>query len=134
MEQKRVSFKVAKAIKEAGYLQGLTDYVYNERCCEDESICGVEDTTYCAIYKGTLLDRCENVDSPICDAPTYLDVWLWLWTNKNIHLIPVEMRDVGFRDTGEVTVMYNGRGFVRSTPEEAIIAAIDYLVDNSLIK
>lgn len=56
MEQKRVSFNVAKAIKEAGYPQDE---------CEELKMRGLP----------------EHID-----IPTYFDVWLWLWRKKKIYI------------------------------------------------
>lgn len=62
MELKRVSFKVAKALKEAGYPQ----------------------------TKGLGFDLHGIGGKPVnkdgYSQPTYLDVWLWLWREKRIYL------------------------------------------------
>ncbi len=88
MEQKRVSYTVAKAIKEAGYPQ------------YENELEGVPKVLY---------------------VPTYFDVWLWLWREKELTRMAIwdKIADI------------KGNYF---DPEEAIIAAIDYLVDNNLIK
>lgn len=119
MELKRISFEVAKAIKEAGYPQ-VGYYWYSPQ--------GVE------CYSESDLDELRYVS-----APTYIDVWLWLWREKNIRF------DV--EDLWDAELSYPERGCASNTnqlggictpevsdPEEAIIAAIKYLVDNSLIK
>lgn len=119
MELKRISFEVAKAIKEAGYLQ-VGYYWYSPQ--------GVE------CYSESDLDELRYVS-----APTYIDVWLWLWREKNIRF------DV--EDLWDAELSYPERGCASNTnqlggictpevsdPEEAIIAAIEYLVDNNLIK
>lgn len=92
---KRVSLKVAKAIKEAGYYFST------------------EVNEYFTKY-----------------FPTYLDVWLWLWREKEIR---IEAK-YHFDDNGECC-WTNGYIDVDYTdPEEAIIAAIEHLVENDLIK
>lgn len=115
---KRVSFKVAKAIKDAGYPQNLTNSHY----------------TNC----GELV--CYGIAGEMgFDIPTYLEVWLWLWREKHIRF------DV--EDLWDAKLSYPERGCASNTnqlggictpevsdPEEAIIAAIEYLVDNKLLK
>lgn len=105
----RVSFEVACAIKVAGYPQVGQRYQYT--------------------YEGTLVDLVK--DGGICYgpvSPTYLEVWLWLWREKRI-----------FIKVSECTcyISINGKffsGIPKKDPEEAIVATIDYLVDNNLIK
>lgn len=103
MKQKRVSFKVAQVVKEAGYPQISQRFQYTYEC--------------------TLVDLVR--DGGICYgpvAPTYLDVWLWLWREKD--LVKMDVWDKYINDIANNYI----------DPEEAIIAAIEYLVDNELIK
>lgn len=122
MEQKRVSLEVAKAIKEAGYPQ--------EQIYDYEAIV-ITDFDYVGKYLGLMEEVCY-----LC--PTYLEVWLWLWREKKICL---EIEKLYAHES------YIQRGCVCGTeqcgefytpevadPEEAIINAIKYLVDNNLIK
>lgn len=105
---KRVSFKAAKAIKEAGYSQGVENTAwYNE--------------------KGFLVKPYVfNGGNEIADAPTYFEVGLWLWREKKINVIP---------EYDQISGLFSSCGVSeRDDPEEAIIAAIEYLVDNDLIK
>lgn len=105
---KRVSFKVAKVLKEAGYPQ--------------------EDLSECYQYPE------DNSAIPLaCFAckPTYLEVWLWLWQNKNIH---IELLDSKITTQCYASINDSKDTFLFASPEEAIIAAIEYLVDNNLIK
>ena len=102
---KRVSFKVAKAIKEAGYPQ---DELKNP-----DSHWFYDEETKCDILR-----------------VTYLEVWLWLWREKRI---PISVHEVEDDFGGEVigfNVWARGGIFEENGPEEAIIAAIEYLVDN----
>lgn len=90
---KRISYKVAKAIEQAGYLFSI------------------EVNEYFTEY-----------------FPYYIEVWLWLWKQKNISI------DIlGYYDMKTLTHI-NGelKGF--NDPEEAIKSAIEYVVDNKLIK
>lgn len=113
---KRVSFKVAKAIKEAGYPQ------YGH--CEE------------------FYDSHGNVVSKMCDMhklvyprPTYIEVWLWLWREKKIKTLLSPVFDDDGNDRDKVWIAIEAKEFDEyDDPEEAIIAAIEYLVDNNLIK
>lgn len=113
---KRVSFNVTKAIKEAGYPQEkLTDKVYLVNCDKEGKL---------AHYNSALFYDCVV-------APTYLDTWLWLWREKNIKIdIDYCINKCAIFDITQ-EVIY-ARTF--NDPEEAIIAAIEYLVDNKLLK
>lgn len=121
---KRVSFKVANALKESGYQQELNEGTafYAENGLMD-------------VYDSELY---ELFDPMYCTAPTYLEVWLWLWREKKI-FIKVHAIHKGFNyQILEYQDGWKSYGIVDSTsysdPEEAIIAAIEYLVDNNLIK
>lgn len=107
MEQKIVSLKVAKAIKKARYPQDIStnDHYYTE----DGQLSNLYywGVPYYAVY---------------CFAPTYLDVWLWLWREKSL-----TKTDVWENYINDISNNY-------IDPEEAIITAIEYLVDNDLIK
>lgn len=95
---KRVSFEIAKALKEAGYPQD-----------ENEEL--------------KMRGLPERVD-----VPTYIDTWLWLWREKGIkisHRIGVNI--TGIEDNDAIDDSFDD-------PEEAIIAAIESLVKNDLIK
>lgn len=118
---KRVSFKVAKAIKEAGYPQGPEEYAYRSNG---------------EIY--IFENMFDHIPDYCCDAPTYLEVWLWL-CDKGIVFYPAMYSahhpsgwSCYYRDN--IRVMDVNTFGVYNTPEEAIIKAIDYLVDNDLIK
>lgn len=108
---KRISFNVAKVIKDAGYPQGLSSYLYNE----DGSLSSRYD------YEQWNLDTSTKID-----APYAMGVWLWLWDKG----ICIEIKDNHYYTLAKV----NNERIPDDTPEEAIIAAIDYLVDNELIK
>lgn len=113
---KRVSFNVAKTLKEAGYPQISQRYQYT--------------------YEGTLTDLVR--DGGICYgpvAPTYIDTWLWLWREKDIR-IQNNTYDtiICLVESKPNRIIYlNGNAYGKD-PEEAIIAAIEYLVTNNLIK
>lgn len=111
MEQKRVTFEVAKALKEAGYPQ-IGDYWYSDNGGLSDD--WIPEMMYCA-------------------APLVTDVWLWLWREKGIsidieHLIGNDFANfvLGRR------ILTNGQ--YQTDPEEAIEAAIKYIVDNGLLK
>lgn len=121
MAQKRVSFKVAKAIKEAGYPQDKSSSCYNAYTGE--------------FHYTSCLDSWLK-DGDYIDAPTYLDVWLWLWREKKIFIEPAIHFDSvkGYYFTAFIISDNITKHVEASDSEEAIIAAIDYLVDNDLIK
>lgn len=123
MEQKRVSYKIAKALKVSNYPK------------EDNSItyiyCDGELMSLKVFYsKGRDFEELLN-------APTYLDVWLWLWRTKGFYI------DIAhYYNSDEVTIWDNNYNKIKSIecmgkyrdPEEVIEKAIEYLVDNDLIK
>lgn len=111
MRQKIVSFEVAKTIKEAGYPQLKADWSYSA-------------------YNGELYNLVDTEDYFI-SAPTYLDVWLWLWKVKDIKLSVAEIDDVVkayIRGSKPLISQFS------ADPEGAIINIIEFLVDNDLIK
>lgn len=102
---KRVSLKVAKAIKEAGYPQ--------KECAEL---------------------KMRNLPERI-DMPTYLDVWLWLWReNKAAIMLDLLQRNSWAQAFLWQPSSNTGISFECIDPEEAIKSAIEYLADNDLIK
>ena len=122
MEQKRVSFKVAKAIKEAGYPQEWndTEYYYTEN----------GELKRCDDYEGNSIENIMYNQRYAVPAPFALDVWLWLWREKKKR---IHTRDYyGGLAVSESSSSYDSVNY--SDPEEAIIAAIEYLVDNDLLK
>lgn len=137
MEQKRVSFKVAKAIKEAGYPQGNK----NSGNCP---VYPLEDhdenyTPYTRIGKITTRYKCETwrilSSIPYVVAPTYLDVWLWLWREKKF-AIPADY--FGYDNNyWSSCIPISGDRFEffepLHDPEDAIIAAIEYIIDKNLL-
>lgn len=117
MAQKIVSFEVAKALKEAGYPQ-VGRYQYT--------------------YTGKLVDLVR--EGGVCYgpmAPTYIDIWLWMWRKKGIQITPKKwlqpscLGSIMESDNGLYHEIYD---LDKKDPEEAIVKAIDYLVENNLIK
>ena len=100
---KRVSFKVAKYLKEVGYPQdSLKDNIY--------------------------VSEPNAPFSEVAYQPTYLEVWLWLWREKHIAVeADYSCANNDWFDGGICGKKFND-------PEEAIIAAIEYIVTNKLIK
>lgn len=115
MGAKRVSFKVAKAIKKAGYPLDtpITEVGWYNAA-------GIYTKTPPPIWEG------DNLFEAL--APTYLDVWLWLWREKGIVIDPDEVGNDWYIDSFMLPME------TYPDPEEAIIAAIEYLVDNDLVK
>lgn len=106
---KRVSFNVAKAIKEAGFSQEGNAH----------------STYYDEQHKETFVPfECNRSRDYL--APTYMEVWLWLW-NKGIC---IEIKDNHYYTLAKV----NNQRFHGDDPEEVIIIAIEYLADNNFIE
>lgn len=126
---KQVSFKVAKAIKEAEYPQDVEFWKY------------LEDNTYW-YYQNGMLEKKGNISDYVDErklifAPTYLEVWLWLWKEKKIYI------DIAhYYNSDEITVWDTNYKPIDcidcfnkyTNPEDAIAEAINRLVDNDLIK
>lgn len=129
MEQKLVTYKVAKALKEAGYLQPITGFGY---ATKQQTI------DFCNFDEGDIFDLDtfppELDDYVFC--PTYLDAWLWLWKDKKLYIDICSDWDATsmsiWGDGGSRPLLIDPIEY--SDPEEAIASAIEYLVENNLIK
>lgn len=116
---KIVSYSIAKAIKEAGYPQDITFYMYVTQ-------------DYSTFKEGELIDSffAVSAGNNVVDAPTVMEVWLWLW-RENIARIVIGS------DTCYIWCSKNNyKPIIRATkdPEETIEKAINYLAENNLIK
>lgn len=143
MKQKRVGFEIARYLKDKGFDEicewgycvhdGQIDLVKTEE--EWERVL-TNNSEMHAYLEAT--DQAEEGKDD-CIAPSYMDVWLWLWREKNIRF------DV--EDLWDANLSYPERGCACNTnqlggictpevsdPEEAIISAIEYLCKNNLIK
>lgn len=107
---KIVSIEVAKAIKEAGYPQ---EGKHGYRDGESSLVCYPR----------------EGLEFYV--APTYIEVWLWLWREKNIR---IEIIDSKITTQCYATINDEKDTTLFNSPEEAIVAAIKFLVNNDLIK
>lgn len=131
-DMKRVSFKVAKAVEQAGYKQDVNDEN------EDEIYVVFSDepdnpiTYQSAKIQGYLRQSYLNKRGiEYCFCPTYLEVWLWLWREKKIHIDV----DSDCNGDGALSFDYKTReAHEANDPEAAIEKAIKYLVENNLIK
>lgn len=126
---KRVSFKVAKALKEAGYPQKPN---YSESYCwyvtkHSEPIF---DEPY--EEEGTLVDDWDFATNMV-SAPFAFEVRQWLWREKKIKVSSDFFRNDKWGARIDSPDEYHEL-FPFSDPEEAIIAAIEYLVNESLLK
>lgn len=106
---KRVTFEVAKALKDAGYPQTGGDWWYSS----DGELSEDFYPEYMEFF-----------------APTYIEVWLWLWREK---AVPLEILFYEPRSKWYVFCEYNEMPF-KDNPEEAIVEAINHLVTNKLLK
>lgn len=102
---KRVSFKVAKALKEAGY-----------KLTPAPSSFFTNDTN----------SFWDETDEELYSFPYVIEVWLWLWEKE----ICIEIKNNHYYTLAKV----NNERFRADTPEEVIAKAIEYLVDNKLLK
>lgn len=126
MNIERVSFKVAKAIKEVGYPQNKYKNFFVEK-------------DYNSFRIGNLYEPCNmeiSSEVPFITAPTYLEVWLWLMREMKIHIdISTHFDSIkGYYNIAIICCNGLYKSIEAEDPEEAIIAAIDYLVDSNLIK
>lgn len=101
---KKVSLEIAKVLKDAGY-----PLTYNEVEYEEP-------------WGG--INSYIDYNNP--NLPTYIDVWLWLWREKK-YPIDIDCYNAAHWSTDIVSGEF-------TDPEEAIITAIDYLVENNMIK
>lgn len=125
MAQKIVSYNVAKALKEAGYPQENTEFRYILR-----------NSTFDHLWfkKGELIDKTQKMHLiNIADAPTYIDAWMWLWREKGIRIEVCELDERATWSTYIKPILIEEDSGYQD-PEEAIVKAIEYLVENNLIK
>lgn len=119
---KLVSFEIAKALKEAGYPQDYIEYYYDyNECMQKRDRCYV---------------NCQ------CVAPTYIDVWFWLWREKKIAIGCAYKEtykhwcanaNINAGNDEDLIIRKYSSGSCND-PEEAIIAAIQYIVEHQLLK
>lgn len=108
---KRISFKAAEALKEAGYPQIRGPFYDSDG------------------------DLWENPDEAynfnhIYYAPTYFDAWNWLWKKG----IRIEILDSKITTQCYATISGEKDTVLFNSPEEAIITTVNYLVEHNLIK
>lgn len=122
---KRVSFEIAKALRDAGYPQ------------DNVPITEIGWYNIARVYTNQLPTYWEGDNMFVAVAPTYLEAWLWLWREKNI-IITVSSRFDSIYGYRFVCIMQvdNSHNYYteEDDPEEAIAAAIKHLVDNKLLK
>lgn len=88
-------------------------------------------------------DYLLSVGYPDKEKIYYLEVWLWLWREKHIAISP-QLWYEGLDKWGSIietatfyiieTATFYNELFDYNDPEEAIIAAIEHIVDNKLLK
>lgn len=126
--EKLITFEVAKVLKEIGYPQGITDKCYlttdHNHFYKEGQIVENEDGEWTVLTKN------------LADIPTYIEVWMWLWRVKKIY-IDINCIQCSEYNT-EVSIWHDYGEYqyaCQSTdPEVAITQAIDYLVENKLLK
>lgn len=126
---KKVSFKVAKAIKEAGYPLQRFQTVSREQFEAGHGYKYSTDENFYSESPSILYpEDLDTIDLYYC--PTYIEVWLWLWREKKIAIPITCNKEERWSPYGLFSSIYEDY----SDPEEAIIVAIEHLVDNDLIK
>lgn len=143
---KRVSFEVAKALKDAGYPQPQTDvwgYVNHPNNCYFTGRHSYWDENRERRLEWDEVNEFHAVDDWIDEiepsfygsaiaAPTYFETWCWLWREKKIAIdcgCDVIGDNHWFSFITHLNTIKSG-----NDPEEAIVEAINYLVENDLIK
>lgn len=130
---KKISYKVAKAIA-IPYLKSIVSPKIGEENTEYGKV-NVCDALQEYIIPERYMrgngkeiwgwsDYCFRCVKPF---PTYLELWLWLWREKNIQILN---DDIGSANILPFCIEISEY----EDPEKAIIAAIECLVDNDLIK
>lgn len=115
---KRVSHEVIRALKKAGY-----------KFTPIQSSFFVDDTN--AWY--------SEEDAELYSLPYAMEVWLWLWREKKIYINTGITNGYTFAvvssstsETGRIVKI--DKDFYAQDPEDAIIAAIEFLVEHKLLK
>lgn len=139
---KRVSFKVAKVLKEVGYPQEHNCDKYVTEPCKGHYIWDTSNPDCTSKDDDALYDFeiGEYVDHEMYSvsiahsvtAPTYLDAWLWLWREKTIAIdcgCDVIGDNHWFSFITHLKTIKSGKD-----PEEAIKEAVNYIIENNLIK
>lgn len=123
---KRASFEVAQAIKESGYPLIKFQTVSRKQFESGFGYKYFNDGNFYSESPSILHPEDNNtIDMYYC--PTYIEVWLWLWEEKEIC---IEIKDNHYYTLAKV----NNKRFHEDSPEEAIEQAIEYLTENDLIK
>lgn len=128
---KIVSYEVAKAIKEAGYPQDNVKYIHKVK-----SFPMYYNGDYVPDYEYFYLNYISDFDFQLCvAAPTYVEVWFWLWRTKKISINIDHLHGIfwGANTYGEYVKNGDGKP-EHNDPEDAIMDAVNYLVDNKLLK
>lgn len=129
---KEVPFNIACALKKAGYPQSMTRGIFYNKEGEPLLVTNVNDRLEYDTY-----------------APSYFDVWLWLWRTHKFRIMLSasnqrwdEVHGIVTGVSGEVCkTFYRGIPAYDATdhfanykdPEEAIVGAVNYLFNNDLI-
>lgn len=120
-EEKLINDKTAKWLGNIGGL-GYTEYFLN----------GSLKVVGCVSNKIILRPvNCPNKEYTYIhiNRPTYMQVWMWLWREKKQSITLTQDSN----DKWEADI-FSGKAYItKSDPEEAIIAAIEYIIDYNLI-
>lgn len=137
---KHVSFELAKTLREAGFDE-VCEYAYLDVYGEEPKLVNMECDWNMERMNNTGLSQYMyevQEDGDDVTAPTYMEVWLWLW-KRGIE-ISVEKHVDSTHNGTCAAIFIDGRfvnmtGFKnKTTPEDLIRQAIDYLADNGLLQ
>lgn len=106
---KQVSLEIAEVLKDAGYPLTYNEVEYEEPWGSINSY----------------------IDYNNPNPPAYMDVWSWLWKEKNIH---IELSDSKITTQCYATINRRINTVLFHSPEEAIKCAIDYIIAEDLLK
>lgn len=128
MKQQLASFEVVKAIKEAGYPLVRYMTLSREQFEAGHGYKYSKDEYYYS-ESPSILHPEDNDTIDMYFRPTYIEIWLWLCKKKNFKF------ELKYNECSCCWHCYWDYYFeCGSDPESAIVAAIEYLVTNNLIK
>lgn len=133
---KTVKFELAKILKYIGFPQGNSERVYLL-------------SNYDKMIEGFIIKKDKAPIEITADIPTYFEVWNWLWTENKFRILLSasnqrwnEVHGIVTGINGIVPMSYHtGEESYKATdhysnyknPEEAIVGAIDYLVEKGFL-
>ena len=141
MEEDVIDFELAKKLNKCGFAQSKSGLVYitvelncKMRFDDRPCVCSLSpgDRVYLKdFYDGDCRDSDTVGSSSYVAAPTYIEVWEWLWTKKDIKLEIAEnstLAECAYCEPGTDKVIVSEYA---ASPLEAIKSAIKQLFDKA---